>query len=124
MIKINHIGDFSKTINFLDHLKSKNYEQILKQYGEKGILELYLNTPVDTGRLRDSWYYKYFINEDQIRLVFYNSDIEGGSPVAILVQYGHATNSGAYVEGIDYINPALRDIFNELSMELWKEVVK
>lgn len=115
-------GDFSKTTRWLERAKENFHVGILDKYGKKGVEALAKNTPLDTGLLASSWYYTINQEPGKATLTFSNSDIEGGLPVAILVQYGHGTKSGAFVQGQDYINPALQPIIDELLIELWKEV--
>ena len=111
---------------WLVSIPKKDYMRILKKYGEMGLERLRDATPVDTGKTSESW--SYTIEKDKnnnYRLAFSNSNVvDGWANVAILLQYGHATRSGTWVEGRDYINPALRPIFESLANEIWKEVTK
>lgn len=125
MIKIKHRGNFNKTEKFLKRMKRPYYYPILEEYGKRGVEALRDTTPRDTGETAMSWEYR--INDDgkRIKIEWVNNNIaEPGMPIALLIQYGHATKNGGYVEGIDYINPALRPIFDEMSELLWKEVTK
>ena len=113
-------GDFKKTFGFLERCEELFGISALDKYGRKGVDALKRATPSDTGLAASSWYYEIEHNGPTTSLHFCNSDIEGGVNVAILLQYGHATKSGTFVEGIDYINPALEPIFNELCDEVMK----
>lgn len=115
-------GDFKKLTSFLEKSKEVFNVGILDKYGKAGVDALASSTPVDTGLLKDSWYYKIENHNGTAKLIFYNSDIENGCPIAIIIQYGHATRNGGWVEGRDYINPALKPIFDKLADEAWREV--
>ena len=117
-------GDFSAVQDLLERGKEFFNAGILNEYGRKGVEALKAATPRDTGLTADSWYYEIQRGEGLIRLSFNNSNTNQGIPIAILIQYGHATRNGGFVEGIDYINPALRPVFDELAEKLWKEVSK
>lgn len=122
MIRFWHRGNFSKTNKYLRDVKEAARVKILEEYGERGVSALSSATPVDTGFAATSWYYKVSRGEAGSRIEFFNSDIENGFPVAIMLQYGHGTGTGGWVEGRDYINPAIQPIFDELAEEAWKEV--
>jgi len=119
-------GSFKKTQAFLT--KAGNVKQsisrILEKYGMEGVRALSSATPVDTGKTAGSWYYEVIQNSGSFAITFRNSNVVDGLPIAILLQYGHATGGGGYVQGRDYINPALRPIFDRLAEEAWTEVVK
>lgn len=121
-INITQKGDFKKTESFLNKLLHTSPEQILKKYGDIGVKALADNTPVDTGLTAASWSFSVDKNSTGYSLSFNNSNVVNGIPVAILIQHGHGTRGGTYVEGIDYINPALRPIFEQLADDIWKEV--
>lgn len=123
MIKLKSSGEFKKTRKFLRKLKEKDYIHILERYGILGVNALAANTPIDTGKTASSWAYKVVKTERGYEIVWTNSNKNEGVPIAILIQYGHGTGAGTYVEGIDYINPALKPIFNEMSKNIWREVV-
>lgn len=123
MIKANVTGSFKNSDKFLKKIQNLHYRGVLDIYGQKGVDLLREYTPKDTGLLADSWYYEIVATRESLSLLFLNKDIEHGLPIAILVQYGHATRDGSYYEGVDYINPALKPLFDALSIELWKEVV-
>lgn len=120
--KVFHKGDLKKTEKFLKGAKVFNIKGLLKRYGEAGVQALRAATPKDTGELADSWGYEIEIKKGSSRVIWTNSKVIDGYPIAILLQYGHATGGGGYVQGYDYINPALRNIFTQLANAAWKEV--
>lgn len=124
MIGIEQIGDFKNILNFLNKMnKQEFYNFAIKEYAETGLLALQNATPIDTGETANSWRYEIHRTKDMISIDYYNDNVtQNGTPVAILVQYGHATNHGGFVSGIDYINPALRPVFEDLADAVWKEV--
>lgn len=123
-VTITHKGDFNKLEKFLKKSKRVSIEAILHTYGEKGVALLSDATPKDTGKTSQSWGYKIVPTDKGVSLQWYNTNVANGyENIALLLQYGHATGSGAYIEGIDYINPALRPIFKELGDKAWKEVI-
>ena len=124
MIGFRHKGDFSKTTNFLTKLKQRHIFANLDKYGKKGVEALASATPVDTGVTASSWYYKIEHTETGTTLTFHNSNIQNGVPIAIVLQYGHATRNGGWVEGRDYINPTIQPIFDEIAEKAWGEVTK
>lgn len=117
-------GDFSKTNSFFQRMLESVDLSILDKYGRRGVELLRNATPVDTGVTADSWYYTIEHDKGQARLIFSNSNIVRGMSIALLIQYGHATRNGGWIEGVDYINPALKPLFEELANEAWKEVTK
>lgn len=124
MIGFRHKGDFSRTEDFLKRAKQANILKTLDKYGRMGVSALASATPVDTGLTARSWYYKIERNNTSASLIFYNSNIQNGIPIAIILQYGHATGTGGWVQGRDYINPALQPIFDKLASDAWREVTK
>ena len=124
MIGFRQKGDFSKTTNFLSKLKQKVNVVILDRYGRQGVAALSSATPVDTGLTANSWYYKIERDENSVKIVFCNSNIQNGIPIAIILQYGHGTGTGGWVEGRDYINPAIQPVFDKLANDAWREVTK
>lgn len=117
-------GDWRKTMNFLKRAEKINYS-MLETYGQLGVEALAEATPKDSGKTAASWY--YVINETSkgLSLEWHNSNLANGwCPIAVILQYGHATGGGGWVEGIDYINPAIRPIFDAIANTLWKEVTK
>lgn len=124
MIGFRHKGNFSKTEQFLEKAKGVFHAGILDKYGKAGVAALASATPVDTGLTANSWYYRVDHTENSMSLLFLNSNIQNGVPIAIILQYGHGTGTGGWVEGRDYINPAIQPIFDELAKNAWKEVTK
>lgn len=124
MIDIKQKGDFKNLLSFLKDSQHQPNLDLLRQYGEEGVNLLREATPKDSGKTAESWYYKIEQNNGSTSLSFYNSNENNGVVIAILLQYGHATGTGGYVEGIDYINPAVQPLFNELAEKVWKEVKK
>ena len=124
MIGIRHKGDFSKTTNFLTRAKRQRFFSSLDKYGQRGVEALMAATPVDTGKTARSWYYTIEQTKDSATLKFKNSNIQNGVPIAIVLQYGHGTRNGGWVEGRDYINPTIQPIFDEIANKAWGEVTK
>lgn len=124
MIRVKHKGDFSKTYNFLNRDVKSSYIKVLEKYGKAGVAALASATPVDTGVTASSWYYTIEIKDGSYRINFCNSNIQNGVPIAIILQYGHGTRNGGWVEGRDYINPAIRPVFDNITDEAWREVTK
>ena len=124
MINIRQKGDFKNLSSFLEKTKEKLNLGLLDKYGREGVAALQAATPKDTGKTSESWYYKIERKNGSVSLTFHNSNQKKGVPIAIILQYGHATGNGGYVEGVDYINPALRPIFDKIAEEAWKEVKK
>ena len=124
MIGFRQKGDFSKTTKFLTKLKQNVDISTFEKYGKKGVAALASATPVDSGLTANSWYYKIEKTNDSISLLFCNSNIQNGVPIAVILQYGHGTRNGGWVQGRDYINPAIQPIFDEIANNAWKEVTK
>ena len=124
MIGFGHKGDFSKTTNFLKKAKQLNIKRVLESYGQAGVSALASATPVETGLTASSWSYKIEQTNTSATLVFCNSNIQNGVPIAIILQYGHGTRNGGWVEGRDYINPAIQPIFDKITESAWREVTK
>lgn len=124
MITFRHKGDFSKTKNYLLKSKRPFDERNLEKYGQRGVAALMSATPQDSGITAYSWYYTVESKAEGVTIAFYNSNIQNGVPIAIILQYGHATGTGGYVQGRDYINPVIRPIFDEIVEAAWKEVKK
>lgn len=122
MITISSKGDFNKTNRFLSRMGRLNLSSKVAKYGQEGVRALSSATPQSTGLAASSWGYSVKTNSNGFSLTWTNSDIENGFPVAVMIQYGHGTKNGGYVQGIDYINPAIRPIFERILNELWKEV--
>ena len=122
MIGFRQKGDFSNTENYLKKLRQNRMIKTLERYGQRGVDALASATPVNTGLTASSWYYKIEVKKTSASIIFCNSNIQNGIPIAIILQYGHGTNNGGWVEGRDYINPAIQPIFEDLSKQAWKEV--
>lgn len=122
MIEFVHRGDFSKLEKFFNKLLKKEYLEVLAKYGRMGVQALAAATPVDTGETASSWDYQIIQNGSQTSLQFINTNVNDGVNIAIILQYGHGTGGGGYVQGRDYINPAIQPIFDKMSDELWREV--
>lgn len=123
VIQMSEKGDFKKTFRFLKAMKEKKFLSNLDKYGERGVQLLSENTPRDTGLTASSWYYKIEDDGNTLKLTWYNSNVKKDYfNVALMLQYGHATKNGGWVEGIDYINPALKPLFDEMEKDIWEEV--
>lgn len=122
MITFHHKGDFSRTEKFLLNTRSSKAREVLKEYGRKGVAALAAATPVRTGLTASSWSYEIEEAADHISIYWTNTNINNHVNIAMIIQYGHGTGSGGYVQGIDYINPALGPIFQEMADKAWKEV--
>lgn len=121
-VKIKQKGDWKETEMLLQNVKEFDPTPILQRYGEIGVLALSNATPVNTGLTAASWGYEIEKTKDGYILRWVNTNVVNGLNIAILIQYGHGTQTGTYVQGKDYINPALRDIFNDIAVQVWKEV--
>ena len=124
MIKFENKGEFSKTTNFLTNLKRSKLIKDLDKFGRKGVEALKSVTPINTGLTSNSWYYEIIEEKNSTKINFCNSNIQNGVPIAIILQYGHGTRNGGWVEGRDYINPAIQPIFDDIVNNAWKEVTK
>lgn len=122
MISIKTRGDFKNTERFLNRAKNVDLRKLLEIYGERGVNALREATPYDTGKTANSWGYRIEIGNETSSIIFTNSNVNKGVNIAIILQYGHGTRNGGYVQGRDYINPALAPIFEELATSAWKEV--
>ncbi len=125
MFTFHQKGDFEKTINWLENsYKLDKIERIMKRYADKGVLALSEATPIDTELTANMWDYEISKSPTSATITFKNSNVKDGVPIVILLQYGHATRNGGYVQGRDFINPAIRPIFDRIAEEAWKEVLK
>lgn len=124
MISFRQKGDFSKFNRFLERAKGAARLSILDKYGREGVAALSSATPIDTGETARSWRYEITYTNRSARISFCNSHIDNGVPIAIILQYGHGTGTGGWVEGRDYINPAIQPIFDKIVDAAWKEVTK
>ncbi len=123
MINFKHSGNFDKVTRFLEKMSKRDATSILNKYGKRGVELLRTATPIDTGETADSWGYEVVRENGRYKIYWTNDNIHDGVSIAIILQYGHATKNGGYVEGIDYINPALEEVFTDMAEELWREVV-
>ena len=122
MISFRHKGDFSKADQYLEKLRESVKLGVLDKYGRAGVAALSSATPVDTGLTANSWCYEIENKNGSAKITFCNSNIQNGVPIAIILQYGHGTGTGGWVQGRDYINPAIQPIFDQMTKEVWKEV--
>lgn len=122
MISVKTEGNFKKTEAFLKKCSSMNVMPVLNKYGERGVELLSQSTPIDTSRTANAWTYEIESNKDEYHIYFINTNENNGVNIAIILQYGHGTRNGGYVRGIDYINPAIKQAFEEMRDELIKEV--
>ena len=124
MITFRQKGDFSKLTRYLERVKEVVRRGDLDKYGRAGVAALASATPIDTGLTASSWYYKIEHSNGSAVISFHNSNIQNGVPIAIILQYGHGTGTGGWVEGRDYINPAIRPIFDAIANDAWREVTR
>ncbi len=124
MIRFSQKGDFEKLTSFLERTKEIVNLGTLNKYGREGVAALSSVTPVDTGKTASSWYYRIDRRKNSVAVTFHNSNIQNGTPIAIILQYGHATRNGGWVQGRDYINPAIRPLFDGMVDSAWREVTK
>ena len=124
MISFSQKGDFSKITGFLERAKEPIKLGLLDKYGREGVRALESATPIDSGETAKSWSYEIEHTAGSASLVFKNENIQNGVPIAIILQYGHGTGTGGWVEGRDYINPAIKPIFDKLAKDAWEEVTK
>lgn len=122
LIRITAKGDLRKTTGFLTRLQKREAYQNLRTFGDKGVQALAAATPLDSGETARSWYYVIIMDRRRVRIEFHNRNVVNGTPVAILLQYGHGTRNGGYVVGRDFINPAARPIFDQIAEDVWKKV--
>lgn len=122
MVSFKQKGDFKKTEKLLKKSLGKDYRSVLEKYGKQGVIALSSATPKDSGTTAALWDYEIIQNQSGLSVVWKNYNINKGVNIAIILQYGHGTRNGGYVQGRDYINPALRPIFDELANAAWKEV--
>ena len=124
MIKFRQKGDFSKLTRFLERAKEAVRLGDLDKYGREGVVALASATPVDSGLTANSWYYTIEHKNGSSSINFHNSNLQNGVPIAVILQYGHGTRNGGWVEGRDYINPAIQPIFDRIANDAWREVTK
>ena len=124
MISFRQKGDFSKLTRFLERAKESVHASDLDKYGRAGVAALSSATPVDSGKTAGSWSYEITNKNGSVTISFNNSNIQNGVPIAIILQYGHGTKNGGWVQGRDYINPAIQPVFDEIVNNAWREVTK
>ena len=122
MVIVKQKGDFSKTEKFLNSISKKQYYRNLQKYAEQGVVALASATPIDSGTTANSWDYEIRHTKNSVSIYWTNSNVNKGVPIAVIIQYGHGTRNGGYVQGRDYINPAMRPIFDKIAENVWKEV--
>ena len=124
MITFRHKGDFSKLNRYFERVKEAAKIGVLDKYGQAGVAALRSATPVESGKTANSWTYEIERQNGTVSIIFNNTNINKGVPIAIILQYGHGTGTGGWVQGRDYINPAIQPIFDKLAEDAWKEVTK
>lgn len=122
MVSISSEGSFDRTEKFLQSMVKLDISRILDAEAQKGVAALSKATPQDSGRAATSWGYKIEKTSSSVTISWTNSDVENGFPVALMIQYGHGTGTGGYIQGRDYINPAMRPIFDQIAETVWKAV--
>lgn len=124
MITFRQKGDFSKLTRYLERVKEVIKLGNLDKYGREGVAALASATPIESGKTASSWYYEIENSNGSATISFYNSNVNKGVPIAIILQYGHGTGTGGWVQGRDYINPAIQPVFDRIAEEAWREVTK
>ena len=124
MISFRQQGDFARLTRYLERVKSVANISCLDRYGKAGVAALASATPIDSGLTASSWYYEIKHTKNSATISFHNSNIQNGVPIAIILQYGHGTGTGGWVQGRDYINPAIQPVFDNLANEAWREVTQ
>ena len=124
MIRFRHKGDFSKLTRYFEKMRNAIKLGILDKYGREGVAALASATPVDSGETANSWYYEIEHKSGSASIIFKNSHVNDGVPIAIILQYGHGTGTGGCVEGRDYINPVVQPLFDKIANDVWREVTK
>ena len=122
MVKVRHRGNFNKTERFLNSVRGEKYLNTIDQYAQLGVEALRAATPSDSGKTAESWTYEIERGGEQTTITWLNTNVNNHVNIAIILQYGHATGTGGYVEGRDYINPALKPIFDMIGEKVWKVV--
>lgn len=124
MVTFRQKGNFSKLTRYLEKVKETARLGNLDKYGREGVAALASATPIDSGLTAKSWYYKIEHKKGSVAITFHNSNIQNGIPIAIILQYGHGTGTGGWVEGRDYINPAIQPVFDKIANNAWREVTR
>ena len=123
MIRITTKGDFNNTFRFLNKMNKFQINKILEKYGQMGVEALRSATPIDSGKTAESWGYEISVGKEGATIHWTNTNQNKGVYIAVILQYGHGTGTGGYVQGVDYINPAIRPVFDKIAEEAWMEVV-
>ena len=123
LIRIMTKGDFNNTFRFLNKMSKFQINKILEKYGQMGVEALRSATPIDSGKTAESWGYEISVGKEGATIHWTNTNQNKGVYIAVILQYGHGTGTGGYVQGIDYINPAIRPVFDKIAEEAWMEVV-
>lgn len=123
MISVFHSGSYSNLEKFLRFIDQEKYIRTIREYAKKGVEALSAATPVDSGKTASSWKSEVIIGTNSINIYWTNDNINNGVNIAVILQYGHGTRNGGYVQGRDYINPAIRPVFDKMANELWREVM-
>ena len=124
MIRFKQKGDFGKVSGYLERMRKGSVKRTLEKYGREGVDALSSATPMDSGHTAESWSYRITDRNGNVAIEFHNTNINEGVPIAIILQYGHGTGTGGWVEGRDYINPAIQPVFDKIAKEVWKEVTR
>ena len=124
MFRLISKGDWSKTSKFLEKCKTLFNSASFDKYGRVGVIALESATPKETGATANAWSYKVEKSSNQVSIIWENSNEPKGFPVAVMLQFGHGTGTGGFVRGIDYINPAMRPVFEQIAEDLWREVTQ
>ena len=123
LIRITTKGDFNNTLRFLNKMSKFQINKILEKYGQMGVEALRSATPIDSGKTAESWGYEISVGKEGATIHWTNTNQNKGVYIAVILQYGHGTGTGGYVQGVDYINPAIRPVFDKIAEEAWMEVV-
>ena len=121
-VTVKSSGSFKRTLTWLQKMQRLNYAGVFSKFGQAGVSALSAGTPVESGETANSWYYEIEVKPGLVSIIWKNRHVEDGRPIAILLQYGHGTGTGGYVPGRDYINPAIRPIFDQIEAEFMKVV--
>lgn len=124
MIRFRHNGNFARTERFFHRARRASFFSSLEELAQAGVDALSRATPVDSGMTAQSWDYEIRNEQGKVSIFWKNSNQNQGVPIAVIIQYGHGTGNGGYVEGVDYINPALKPIFEQIAGKVWKEVTR
>lgn len=123
LFKLTSKGDFSRTFKFLNKMKNFKIDSILERYAQQGVSALASATPIDSGATANSWGYEIVYSGEGATIYWTNTNSNKGVVIAVILQYGHGTGTGGYVQGRDYINPAMRPVFDQIAEAAWREVV-